>query len=136
MNFKPEFKEIKYRFNPESGRYQKMPSKIAFQKLPFDLKIEITQDRKISSQGAEYVLTGRFVKNKREFFTGLRVTNSELYYYGNDYEFVQGKKIKSLIITKSSKCEEFLTIYYFNRFYPLNPSSCDSFVNSIIREIE
>lgn len=136
MNFKPEYKEIKYQFNSESGRYQKMPSKIAFQKLPFELKIEVTQDVKIQSQGAEFVLTGRFVNKKREFFTGLRNTSSLLCYSGNDYEFVKGKKVLSLIIAKFSIGEEFLTIYYFNRFYPNVPSTSDALIDSIIREIE
>ena len=136
MNLRPDHKEIKYRFNPETGRYQKMPSKIAFQKLPFELKIEVTQDVKIQSQGAEFVLTGRFVNNKREFFTGLRNTNSLLCYSGNDYELVKGKKVLSLIIAKLSQDDEFLTIYYFNRFYPHVPSTCDALIDSIIREIE
>lgn len=136
MNFRPEYKEIKYRFNPETGRYQKMPSKIAFQKLPFELKIEVTQDVRIQSQGAEFVLTGRFVNNKREFFTGLRNTSSLSCYSGNDYESVKGKKVLSLIIAKVSQGDEFLTIYYFNRFYPHVPNSCDALIDSIIRVIE
>ena len=70
--FMPDYKLLKYRFNPETGRYQKMPSKIAFQKMPFDLKIEVTRDNRIVQQGAGTIITGRFVNHKREFFSGLR----------------------------------------------------------------
>ena len=130
--FIPDYKLLKYRFNPETGRYQKMPSKIAFQKMPFDLKIEVTRDNRIVQQGAATIITGRFVNNKREFFSGLRPAKKSNWYHGNDYEQVKGKKVNSLIVFELSNCEEFLNVYYFNRFYKHSPQERESFIMSFI----
>jgi hypothetical protein len=109
-----------------------MPSKIAFQKMPFDLKIEVTRDNRIVQQGAGTIITGRFVNNKREFFSGLRPVKQTNWYHGNDYEYLKGKKVNSLVIFELSNCEEFLNVYYFNRFYKQSPQERESFVLSFI----
>ena len=129
----PDYKGLRYLMNPESGRYEKQPTKIAFQKLPFELKVEPTQDPRIKAQGAEMVITGRFKNNKREFFSGLRPTAKPGWFYGNDYEFVKGQKINSLVIFSFSDDDAQLTVYYFNRFYKQSASDRETFVNLFIR---
>jgi hypothetical protein len=129
----PDYKGLRYLMNPESGRYEKQPTKIAFQKLPFDLKVEPTQDPRIKAQGAEMVITGRFKNKKREFFSGLRPAGKPGWFYGNDYEFVKGQKINSLVIFSFSDDDAQLTVYYFNRFYKQSASDRETFVNLFIR---
>lgn len=131
--FIPDYKFLQYRYNPETGRYQKQPSKFAFQKMPFDLKIEQTRAQHIAGQGAEMIVTGRFVNKKREFFSGLRRTNSPNWFHGNDYEIVQGKKKMSLVVFRISNNDEFLNVYYFNRFYKESPQERAHLVNSFIQ---
>ncbi len=129
----PDYKGIRYILNQVSGRYEKQPTKIAFQKLPFDLKVEPTQDPRIKAQGAEMVITGRFKNKKREFFSGLRPAGKPGWFYGNDYEFVKGQKINSLVIFSFSDDDAQLTVYYFNRFYKQSASDRETFVNLFIR---
>lgn len=131
----PDYKVVQYALNPESGRYEKRPTKISFNKLPFELKVEPTQDKRIKAQGAETVITGRFVKKKREFFSGLRPTAKPGCFYGNDYEFVKGQKINSLVVFSFSDDDAQLTVYYFNRFYKQSASDREAFVNSFIRNV-
>jgi len=131
----PDYKVLQYTMNPATGRYEKVPTKIAINKLPFELKVESTQDPKIQAQRAEEVITGRFVNKKREFLTGLRRTMLPGWYYGNDYEFVKGQKVNSLVIFSFSDDDAALTIYYFNRFYKLSADERESFVNAFIRNV-
>lgn len=131
----PDYKVVQYALNPESGRYEKRPTKISFNKLPFELKVEPTQDKRIKAQGAETVITGRFVNKKREFFSGLRQTGKSGWYYGNDYEFVKGQKVNSLVIFGFSQEDAELTVYYFNRYYKQSASERESFVNQFIRHV-
>ena len=43
----PDFKELIYILNNETGRYEKQPERIPFLKLPYELKIEETQEQRI-----------------------------------------------------------------------------------------
>lgn len=115
----PDCKVIVYRNNPESGRFEKQPSKIAFNKMPFELKVEKTQELKIISQGAKEIITGRIKDGKRTFFSGL-IPIAPLWFMGNDYEFVRGVKKLSLVLFKFSEDNSTLVAYYFNHFYKEN----------------
>jgi hypothetical protein len=128
----PDYKAIKYLLNPHSGRYEKQPSKLNFQKLPYELKVETTQDQRIKSQGAETIITGRFVNKKREFFSGMRRTEFPNWYHGNDYEFLKGEKVNSLVIFEFSGNDSELTVYYFNRYYKHSATERESFINYFI----
>ena len=132
----PDFKVIRYRMNPKTGRYEKEPSKINFMKLPYELKVEVTQDQRIKAQGAQNIITGRFVNKKREFFSGLRGTGFKHWYHGNDYEFVRGEKVNSLVLFRFSEQDEFLTVYYFNRYYKQSIEQRLELVNSFIGRAE
>ncbi len=131
----PDYKVLRYLLNNESGRYEKQPTRIPFNKLPFELKIEPTQDPKIQAQGAEMVITGRFVKKKREFFSGLRKTIRPNWFYGNDYEFVQGRKLNSLVVFAFSGNNAELMVYYFNRYYIQSAIEREAFIKSFISHV-
>jgi hypothetical protein len=122
--------------NPKTGRYEKEPSKVNFMKLPYELKVEETQDQRIKAQGAQNIITGRFVNKKREFFSGLRGTAFKHWYHGNDYEFVRGEKVNSLVLFRFSEQDEFLTVYYFNRYYKQSIEQRLELVNSFIGRAE
>jgi len=116
FNF-PEYHTVQYSMNPETGYYQKEPQKITFNKLPFELRIEPTQEEKIRSQGANEIIHGRIKNGKYQFFTGLIPVEVAGCYMGNDYEFSHGNKINSLVLFDFSSDNSRLSVYYFTRFY-------------------
>jgi hypothetical protein len=130
----PDYKTIEYLNNPLTGRYEKIPSLISFNKLPFDLKVEPTQMDFLKRQGADRIITGRILKGQREFFTGLIPIN-QFSFNGNDFDFVKGVKKLSLIIFVFSPDYKKLSVYYFNHFYKQSPTQrikfCVSFLNTI-----
>ena len=128
------YKELKYKLNSETGRYQKQPEIIPFLKLPFELKVESTQKDFIIQQGANQIITGRFKNKKREFFTGLIPVETN-YYLGNDYEYLQGQKKNSLIVFEFSENAEYLTLNYFNRYYIDNREARIKFVCAFIHHL-
>lgn len=130
--FMPECKIVAYRLNGETGRYQKEPSKIAFNKIPFELKVEKTIDAKIIQQGADHIITGRIVNHQRTFFSGLRRTQYRNWYHGNDYEFKNGHKVNSLVIFEFTGNDEYLNVYYFNHWYKNSSRERAEFVHSFI----
>ncbi len=130
--FMPECKIVAYRLNGETGRYQKEPSKIAFNKIPFELKVEKTIDAKIIQQGADHIITGRIVNHQRTFFSGLRRTQYRNWYHGNDYEFKNGHKVNSLVIFEFTGNDEYLNVYYFNHWYKHSSRERAEFVHSFI----
>ena len=129
-----KYHTIEYINNPLTGFYEKQPSLISFNKLPFELKIEPTQKDFLKKQGADRIITGRILNGQREFFTGLIPIN-KLSFNGNDFEFVKGVKKLSLIIFVFSPDYKKLSVYYFNHFYKQSPTErikfCVSFLNTI-----
>lgn len=125
------YKIVQFKLNSESGRYEKQPETISFLKLPFELKVENSQKEFLIQQGANTLITGRFKNKKREFFTGL-IPVSTGFYFGNDVEFVHGKKKNSLIVFQFSNNSQDLTVYYFNRFYIDNREARIKFVKDFI----
>jgi hypothetical protein len=116
MSNQPKFHFIEYQNNPQTGRFEKLPSLIAFNKMPFDLKIEPTQEQKIINQGARTIISGRIKDGKREFFTGLIPIN-DTKFIGNYYESFKGVKKFSLIIFEFTPDNSKLSVYFFNHYY-------------------
>jgi hypothetical protein len=123
-----------YRLNFKTGRYEKLPTRISFNKLPFELKVEKTIDEKIIQQGADHIITGRIVNHKRTFFSGLRHTKYRNWYHGNDYGFSKGKKYNSLVIFQFAANDEQLNIFYFNQWYKNSSRERLDFVNYFISQ--
>jgi hypothetical protein len=130
FNF-PKYHTIEYQNNPQTGRFEKLPSLIAFNKMPFDLKIENTQEQKIINQGAKTIISGRIKEGKREFFTGLiPINNNE--FIGNHYESIKGVKKLSLIIFEFTPDNSKLSVYFFNHYYIDNRSERLSFCTKFL----
>lgn len=127
FNF-PNYTEAKYKMNAATGYYEKQPEKIAFNKLPYELKVEVTMEEKIRSQGAKEIIHGRIKNNKYQFFTGLIPVGKPDCYVGNDYEFVNKVKKLSLVIFRFTEANSLLTLYYFNRYYKENREQRERFV--------
>ena len=134
FNF-PVYKEVTYRMNPATGYYEKQPQKIAFNKIPFELKVEPTQEEKIRHQGANEIIHGRIKNGKYQFFTGLIAVHSPGCYFGNDYEFIHGQKKNSLVVFHFSEDNSRLTVFYFNRFYKESRTERIKFVNDFLNQI-
>jgi hypothetical protein len=133
----PDFKTIIYKLNIESGRYEKQPERVPFDKLPIDLKVETTWNEHIKKNGATEVITGRIKGGKREFFTGLIHTpNFANWFFGNDYHFTADKKKNSLIIFQFTDNNRELKVYYFNSFYKDSREERITFVISFIKSIQ
>lgn len=134
LNF-PKYNSIVYHNNPLTGRYEKQPSMIAFNKLPFDLKVQMSQKQWLKEQGADQIITGPIQNGKREFFTGLLSIENHCY-MGNNYEYVKGVKKLSLIVFIFSHDHKKLNVHYFSRFYIENPNErlkfCLYFINNIL----
>ena len=128
-----DYHEVKYKLNPE-GYYQKLPEKLPFAKLPFELKVETSQKDFLIQQGAMQLITGRFKDKKREFFTGL-IPIEKGFFMGNDYEMVLGSKKKSLVVFHFTNDDEFLTVHYFNRFYIDKREARINYVTAFIQHL-
>ena len=132
----PENYTIEYRLNTISGRYEKQPMRIEFNKLPNELKVERTQDKRIIANGANEIITGRIKGGKREFFTGIiPVASTSNFYFGNDYTFNNGTKKNSLVVFRFSEDNRQLTVYYFNSFYKDSRQEREKFVRLFINRV-
>lgn len=129
----PDYREIDYVLNIQSGYYEKQPSRIAFTKMPFELKIEETQDERIKLNGAKEIIRGRIKDGKYLFFTGLIETDNKYLFRGDHYEFTKGKKKNSLVLFLFSKDNSKLKVIFFNGF-SVYPSKMRSFIIEFIKK--
>ncbi len=130
-SFIPKNTCLEYVLNIETGYYQKQPSKLPFLKLPFELRVEPTQELKIKAQGAQNIIRGRIKNGKYQFFTGL-VPICAFHFQGDYVEFIKGAKIKSLILFRFSEDYSKLTVFCFSRFYKENPIERNNFLKQFI----
>ena len=85
----PDYKKIVYRYNGATEYYETITAPPAFNKLPYDVRIEETQAKgKIQSN---LVIRSRIKNGKYIFFTGIRPTSSEYWYYGDHAEWIREK---------------------------------------------
>lgn len=136
FNF-PEYITTHYLLNVETGKYEKQPERIPFNKLPFELKVEKTIDEVIKRNGANEIITGRIKGGKRMFFSGLiAVPKFDNWFYGNDYQFKKGEKKNSLVVFHFANNNRELIIYYQNNFYKDSRAERESFVVRFIKFIK
>jgi len=115
VNF-PECKTIEYILNTSSGYYEKQPNRIVFNKLPNELKVEQTREKKIRQNGANEVIHGRIRGGKYLFFTGLIPTGINNLFRGDHVEFIRGEKKKSLVLFEFLDNDRLLKVYFFNHY--------------------
>ena len=128
----PKYHESRYFMNPEIGYFEKQAQRETFKKLPFELKVEPTQDERIKANGASDIIRGRVKDGKYTFFTGLIPAGFKDLFIGNDYEFINKKKVNSLVIFKFYSGGAKLAVYYFNRFN-LYPKKRAGFVAQFVK---
>ena len=128
------YKEFTYILNGESGYFEKEPSLIPFKKLPFELKMEQSQENYLKRIGAKILLRSRTKNGKKQFHTGLIPLSEPHFYQGDFVEFVKGQKVKSLIIFELHS-SWVLKVYFFNRYYidrsDVRQERCNQFVKRI-----
>jgi hypothetical protein len=132
---KPDYTRVEYLLNLETGYYEKQPTRISFNKLPDELKVERTVEERIRLQGANEIIRGRVSNGKYKFFTGLIPINFDNSFIGNNYEFLKGVKRTSLIIFSFVDNDSRLIVFYFNQWYIDNRKErlifSDSFLNKL-----
>ncbi len=131
----PEFRKVVYLLNSETGKYEKQPERIPFNKLTNDLKVETTWEERIRNNGASQAITGRINKGKRLFFTGIIPVIENNWYMGNDYKFSNGVKSNSLVVFRFSDGVKRLSAYYFSNYYKFNREERTTFVLQFIRHL-
>jgi hypothetical protein len=137
----PIFKVVYYTNNQEIGYFtktEKQAEKTPVMRLPFQLKVEPTQLHQIKCN-AQTIIRGK-EKYKTQngnfkFFTGLQETDFKHWYLGNDYEYVKGQKVLSLVLFHFSNENDFLNVYYFSRFYKEQSKQRIEFVRSIVPQL-
>lgn len=132
----PHFKAINYRFNPETGYYtktEKQGLESTLMRLPFQLKIARTQADKIKSNAPKVIFSRELTKTgSYKFFTGLQSTPLPEWFIGNDYEYIKGKKVTSLILFNMTEGNSQLTIFYFRRYDKLTHRDRIEFAKKVI----
>jgi len=131
---KIDFKELVYINNPRTGYFEKQPQRIAFNKMPFELKVEPTQQKNIIANGATELIRSRQLNKKYLFFTGMIKTPCANWYFGNDYEYLKGLKKLSLVIFFFAADNTTLKVFYFNHFHKDSAQQRAKFVNDFIVE--
>ncbi len=138
---KPHFKVVYYTNNPETGYFTKnvkQAEKTSVMRLPYQLKVEKTQLTQIKCN-AERIIRGKEKyktnSNNYKFFTGLQETEFSNWFLGNDYEFIRGEKVLSLVLFHFSNENEILSVYYFGRYFIEQSAKRRQFVKQIITQI-
>lgn len=139
---KPTFKAVYYTNNPETGYFsktEKQPEKTPVMRLPYELRVEPTQLHQIKCNAKTIIRGKERFKNKSgsfKFFTGLQETQFKDWFLGNDYEFILGKKVLSLVLFHFSNENDYLNVYYFSRYYIKQISKRQEFINVIVPQIK
>ncbi len=115
-----QYKIIYYSLNSATGYYTKseiQPEKIPFMRVPYELRVTKTQSELIKTNATELIVSREMTKTKSyKFLTGIQKTNYKNWFIGNDYEYIKGKKVLSLILFQFCEFNECLTVYYFSRY--------------------
>ncbi len=116
---KAEAKVLSYSLNPETGWFVQTDCPAGFTKVPAELRVERTQRPDIVQQ-AKHVIRSRKVGGRYPFFTGLIPAGLPFWYFGDVYEFRNGKKVNSFCLFHFAEAHQRLTIHFFNSFklYP------------------
>lgn len=119
-----------------TGYYTKsdyQPERIPFMRMPYEIRVTKTQSQNIKTNATELIVSKEMTKTKNyKFITGIQKTNFKNWYIGNDYEYIKGKKLISLILFQFCEFNECLTVYYFSRYDKGSKDLRLKFAHSII----
>lgn len=111
----PEHKTIRYQLNSSNNWYQVFIKPLGFSKMPNQLRVQPTIEPRIKEK-ADNVIEGHTISKRKEFFTGLRPTNYENLYFGDDG--YNNPKKKSFILFHFTPDQTGLHCYFFNDYTP------------------
>jgi len=121
---------LRFKFNFDSGYYERFDAPPGFKKLPFDLTFENTQ--RGDKIDAPYILRGRRTGNFYSFLTGLRNTPHKRIFYGDDgYKNSRSKSFLFAVFTRDSVT---MDIYFFNCFYPHNSTQRERIIQEFVEQ--
>lgn len=129
----PEFQIVHHTLNEENHIYNIVSRPMGFYKVPNELVIEKTQKRnKIDS---DFIIRSREKKNgKHLFFTGIKQTEYQNWFYGDFFEFIEDQKVNSFILFHLSPDQRKLTIH-FAIHYKVYPSKREKVIKEYIARI-
>lgn len=129
---KPEAKILQYALNTETGWFEQTDCPLGFTKCPVELKVERTQrPEKINST---HVIRSRQKGGRYEFFTGLISAGVPYLFFGDVYEFRNGKKVNSFCLFNFTETYQHLTVHIFPG-YKVFPNRRRAFIASYWREV-
>lgn len=126
----PEAKIFRFELNPINGWYCQTDGPPGFSKVPAELKVEETRRPDIIR--ANLVIHSRQKDGRYSFFTGLIPAGFDGLYFGDVYEFRNGKKINSFCLFLFSGASQKLEVHLFNGF-KLYPNRRRPFINDYWR---
>lgn len=129
----PEAKVCRFELNPERGWYVKTSGPAGFTKVPDELKVEETRRPDIIQ--SKTIIRSHQRGGRSEFFTGLLPTKFPGLYFGDVYEFRNGKKVNSFCLFSFSEGNRGLTIHFFNQ-YKVYPPRRAKFIADYLRTVQ
>lgn len=129
----PDQKYLSFTLNAGTGYYEMTKGEFGFQKVPNELKLEITQRPDIIK--SDFIIRSRVKDGKYQFFTGLIKTNFQYWYFGDYYEIRNNIKRNSFCLFRFSPDQTGLEIYFFNHF-KLYPKHRGYFIRNFISNLK
>ena len=128
----PEYKNFFFKLNPDTGYFQIIREGMRFEKVPDELKLEMTQRKDMIR--SDFIIRGRIKNGRYLFFTGLLKTNFDNWYFGDYFEIRKGIKKNSFILFHFSKDQTGFEMFFFNHF-KLYPKRRGYFIRDFIDSI-
>lgn len=132
QNFNPIVKVVIYQLNTVSNYYELHTQPPGFNRLPNELQVQDSWDKKMIERGALQVIQGRIVNKKRTFFSGMRTTTDKNTTFGDD-GFTRPQKPSFCLFQFNNDCTR-LTIHYFPGFKPLKPMR-EQFIQTYLKTL-
>lgn len=133
-SFLPKYSRVIYRLTEESKYFLQSVierQETPLNRLPKELRLAPTGAAQIKPN-ADKILLDRPEKGKHKFRTGIQGTEFPNWYLGNDYEFLSGRKVTSLMLFHFRNGKRELEVFYFHRYDKPNNTYRLQFANAVI----
>jgi hypothetical protein len=131
----PKYSQVIYGLNHETKYYTQTEIKrqeTPLKRLPLQIRVAPIGAANVKPNASKLLLSKECSKGKYSFITGVQNTLFENWFLGNDYEYLYGQKIISIIVFHFANNENELHVYYFHRYDKPNTSYRMQFANKII----
>ena len=126
----PEYKVYLYKYDSVLKFYQLKSRPLDNSKLPPKLRIEVNQKK--GNVKTKYLARAKWEKWSKTILTGLGETECPGIYFGD--QFIKRKK--NFLVFRFYNGNDDLIIYYFNSFYPLNPTLRERIIDDLLSQIK